>query len=416
MTEKEARIGIDEDFPGEGIASGEDFEGHEIEEFDVDFDSDLDDVDLSGFGEVDEEILHPHVQISTTVFKEFLTIAKQVVTSSSRDMVSKSVSIEPRGDVAILRVTDFDVYFEMTTDIINTHDVLTETAVIPLAILSKVVKAVPARTTIIQKDGNYFIRLLGGDLLLEFYSVSHEKFIFSEELKLVVTLSSLELGSIIKDFSGIVQAAINPIERRISFESDASYANYLWAVIRHKGVFADFDLRVKDIAILRNVLKKQGDIRVLKTKHAKTERMVMEGEDFRYVYLKTEAKVPALLKNSMDTFLAMGMYVDLVHLYRIIEVAAELPYGVGKVGLNFEEGVLSVGIKTRKGNDSVLKIAGSVSGEVGRLETELVVQAKILRALLRSFVGSSSVRVSLASGGIGISSDKYSAVLYSEGS
>ena len=68
--------------------------GSEFDEFDISADSftDLDDVDLSNFGEVDTTVGFPHVKVPTKAFQEFLRIAKLFSAASGRDIISKSVS------------------------------------------------------------------------------------------------------------------------------------------------------------------------------------------------------------------------------------------------------------------------------------------------------------------------------------
>ena len=57
---------------------------------------------------------------------------------------------------------------------------------------------------------------------------------------------------------------------------------------------------------------------------------------------------------------------------------------------------------------------GNIEGTVTPLEEDLVIQAKLLRIILRSFASKSSVRLTVSDTGLGILSDDYSAALYSE--
>lgn len=378
----------------------------------------IDDMDLSDFGEVDDSIDYPHIKVSTKALKEFLAVAKQICSGGGRDIVSKAVCLKAEGDKVICKATDFDVYVEKTLELLNQDNILTDLIEVPTDILIKLTKAVPVNTIIYKKDDEYFIRLYGGDMSLEVYSFPEDKFTFGDETDKVSDVVAEDLYCAIKDLAPVVTAAVNPAERRIICEDERAFANYMWAIIMVSRQFSNFDLKVKDISVLKSLTKekKEENIIVYRTKEDnKTVRCVLQGDDFKYAFLVSEAAVSESMKNNIGTVVTdSGVFVDFIQLYKMVEVASDLPYALGKIGINYCDDGITVNIMTKKGNDNKFTISGNIEGTVTPLEEDLVVQAKLLRIILRSFASKSSVRLTISDTGLGILSDDYSAALYSE--
>ena len=380
-------------------------------------DDDLADMDLSSFGEVDDTIEFPHVKVSTKDFKEFLKVAKTVCSSGGRDVVSKAVCLKAEGDKLVCRSTDFDVYIEQKLELLNVENVLDEAVIIPTDILIKLAKAVPVNTIIYKNDDKFFIRLYGGDIVLETYTLTTDKFEFIDEVEKVGTISAEDLYAVMKDFSSVVTAAVSPAERRIIFEKNKAYASYMWAILMSERAFANYDLKIKDISVLKSLtVGSEESINVYQTKDEnKIKRCVFEGTNFKYSFLVSDVTISESMKDNVSSVIGdSGVFVDFLSLYKMVEVAADLPYSIGKVGINYSDDGIVIAIKTKKGNDNIFNIPGSKNGSTDPMADELVVQAKLLKIVLRSFASKSSVKVCVSDKGMGIVCDDYSAAIYSE--
>lgn len=391
----------------------------DLENVDLDdVESDIDAMDLSDFGEVDDTIDYPHIKVSTKALKEFLKVAKQICSAGGRDIVSKAVCLKADGDKLLCKATDFDVYVEQKLELLNTENILSDVIEVPTDIIIKLTKAVPVNTIIFKKDDEYFIRLYGGDMSLETYTFPEDKFTFVDDVDKVSDVSAEDLYSAMKDLTPVVTAAVNPAERRVLCEDDRAFANYMWAIIMVNKPFAKFDLKVKDLSVLKTLImdKKEESIVVSKTKpDNKTVRCVLEGSNFKYAFLVSEVSMSDSMKNNIGTVVTNeGVFVDFIQLYKMVEVASDLPYAIGKIGINYCDDGISVNIMTKKGNDNKFTISGNIEGDISALKEDLIVQAKLLRVVLRSFASKSSVRLTVSDKGLGIMSDDYSAALYSE--
>ena len=142
---------------------------------------------------------------------------------------------------------------------------------------------------------------------------------------------------------------------------------------------------------------------------------VITGQNFSYAFLVSDSKVSETLKEGIGSVVTRdGVYVDFIQLYKIVEVASELPYAIGKVGFNYVEDGIGLTVKTKKGGDSPFVLNGSKVGNTTPLSEELVVSAKLLRTFLRSFATQSSVLLTLSTKGMGISCDDYMSAIYPE--
>ena len=77
---------------------------------------------------------------------------------------------------------------------------------------------------------------------------------FKDSVHKEQSVNSIDLLSVVKDFTPVVNNAVSPAERRILCDKDIAYASYMWGNISCRKSFSNMDLKVKDINVLRNVL------------------------------------------------------------------------------------------------------------------------------------------------------------------
>lgn len=386
---------------------------------DIDLDSDdldLDNVDMSKFGEVTEVINDPHVKFSTKGFINVLREFKQVCATSGRDVVSKSFYVHAHDGKVTFKATDFDTYFETELECQNTENVCEDEIVIPLDIIIKMVNVLPASTILVKKNDAYFVHLVGGDMVLETYKVDTSKFSCTDTFEDKGSLSAPALSLVIRDLGVLAVAAASVNDRRIVFTSNEAAASYTFSLVKSKGEYVPFDLKIKDLKVLAVALINDEEVlKVSQSVGAKAKRVCIEGAKFKYRFLVTDIPSNEKLLSTCDEVCGKGgLFIDFVQLSRLVKLAAELPYSVGKVNLNYSGDSLQIEIQTRKQQSSIFTLAGSKSGEVVPLDKALTVQAKLFYILLRSFAHESSVDVILTKQGIGIKCDKYSSILLVE--
>ena len=370
----------------------------------------IEDLNLNDYGSLDVEIKEPHLKLSTKEFLEALKIAKSTISSNSKDLISRSALLKVEGGVLYLYCTDFDIYLKLKLNILNTENLITDTVIFPVDSIMQLLKAVPSTTVISKKEDSYYINLVGGSVILETHVVDESKFKFAEAMnKSDKTINSNKLYSIIKDFSPLVSSAISPSEKRIVF-SNKVISTYMLSSISADLDLPDLDLRVKDMSVLRQLtnLEKEEELSIY---FGDNGRASIEGENFNYTFLTSDLKTNKTLLDILDKQdYTNGLFIDYLSFYKLIELSAELSYSTGKVLVSIRDDVCEVTFKTRKGNDSVLTLEGLKEGSITSIEKE--VQSKLLRILLKSFSGSSQVKVNLTEESLIVVNEDYHGVLF----
>lgn len=376
--------------------------------------SSIDDLDLNSYGSVDDTVSFPHLKMNTKEFKDVLKIAKSVVATSAKDIVSKAMCLKREGDKVKVYCTDFDVFLEQQVELLNTENILEESVSFPVDMMTKLVKAAPANIIIFKDDEGYKLKLVGGDVFLEVHSIDVAKFQCQETfIKEDNTIDATTLNSILRDFSPVVCAAVSPQERRIVL-GDNAVSTYMFSAIISEGDFPVMDLKVKDINILKQLTGNgEEDLVVYKAEKKEVFRKVIQGGKFKYTFLVSDMGINDTMKTSIQALdYTNGYFVDFLQLYKMIELSSELNYSIGKVGLNYKDGALQLSFKTKKGKDTYFTLDGTKDGEVESLDKELEVQSKLLKVLLRSFAKESSIKLGVNSDSLLMSTDNYKAVLF----
>lgn len=386
----------------------------ELDDLSLDDDLDLDSVDLSQFGEVHEDINDPHIKFSTKTFIQVLKALRQVCQTSGRDVISKSFLIKANDGKITVKATDFDTYYTTEFECLNTENVCEDAITIPLDIILKLVNVLPASTIILKRDGAYYIHLVGGDMVLETYTVDTTKFDLADKFEETASVAAPALSMVLRDFGPLATAALNPSDRRICFSKDEAVAAYTYSVVKNDGAFADFDLKIKDVKVLSTAIAGSDEVlKVFSSVDAKAKRVRICGEKFTYTFLVSDIKASEkLVTTCKETAENPGVYVDFVQLSRLVRVAYELQYSVGKVNINYDESDnLVLEIQTKKQASSIFRLAGSRNGDIKPLDKPLVVQAKLFYTLLNSFRNESSVDIILTPKCLGIKTDNYTGAL-----
>ena len=108
-----------------------------------------------------------------------------------------------------------------------------------------------------------------------------------------------------------------------------------------------------------------------------------------------------------------SMVVDFLQLYKMTELAADLPYSTTKISLNYDGPALKFTILTHKDTNADFHI-DSASGSCNSLASPVIIQAKLLRLLLRGFQAFPQITISLSSKGIEVKSEVFSSLLVAD--
>lgn len=377
----------------------------------------LDSLDLNNYGVINEIINEPHLKMHTSDVKNMLKVAKSIISVSARDTLSKSICLKRVEDKVVAYVTDFDNYLEYTLDLLNADNILEDCVVFPVDTMLKLIKAVPSSTIIFKDEEGYKLKLIGGSLPLETHDLTDDKFKLQceTELSKVPTMQSTDLANILKSYYNLVNSAISPVERRIVFSENMAIGVYMFSAIYSEGQFPTMDLKIKDINILKQLITDDEELMFYDTVNTKVSRKLIVGEKFKLAFIVSDdCKVPELILNGINkTDFASGIYIDLVQLFKMIELSSDLNNSTGKVEFNInEDNSLKLVLKTQKSKDSEFTLKGNIEGIVKPIRNNIEVQSKLLKVLLKAFAGNTSVKVLVTSDALTVTSHNFKSVLF----
>lgn len=384
-------------------------------ELNLEDDFDLDDMfELNAVEEDTEVIEEMHFKLPTKDFLGMLKRAKTVISSAARDLITKAVCMEVVDGNLVMRCTDFDVFLELKSPIMNTNNILDEVVVCPIDSLIQVAKALPA-TTVILKDeqGKIRIRLIGGSIDLETLSVGKDKFTMKDNVVEDKSIDAQDLYNTLLAFSPIVNASVNPMEKRIIFNDDGARAVYMFSITERRGEFPKFDVKMKDLSVLKALLiNAKGKLRTFRTSDEKAStRFVIEDDTFRYTFLIGDANINRILADNLkETDFAQGAFIEFNKISKLVELSSSLNYATGKVKMKFTEmNVLSLHVPTKNG-DNLFKLDATPNGNVV-VGTEVEVPAKLFLTVLKAFQKRSVLTLYCDAGKILLANDDFNGLI-----
>lgn len=384
-------------------------------ELNLEDDFDLDDCfELSAVEEDTEVIEELHFKVPTRDFLGMLKKAKTVISSSARDLITKAVCMKVVDGNLVMRCTDFDVYMELKCPLMNNACILDEVVVTPIDNLIQVAKALPA-TTVILKDneGKIRIKLIGGSIDLETLNVGEDKFVMKDEVVEDKGIDAQDLYSTLLAFSPIVNASVNPMEKRIIFNEEGAKVVYMFSITSREGDFPKFDVKTKDLSVLKTLLTNaKGKLRTYRTVDEKVStRFVIEDDTFRYTFLIGETNINKILADNFnESDFLQGAFIEFSKISKLVELSSALNYATGKVKMKFTDmNVLQLHVPTKNG-DNTFKLDATPNGnlEVG---TEVEVPAKLFLTVLKAFQKRSVLTLYCNAGKILLANDDFKGLI-----
>lgn len=384
---------------------------------DTDIENTSADVKVDTYAEAEETIEYPHWKVNTKKFVDMLKISNIVSQQSGRDVISKAVGLEVKNGDLQVYLSDFDTFVEKSIEIINTNNILEDFIVVNLAIISKLVKACSSLVTVYKKDDKYYIKLIGGDMLLETVKVEKGQLVLKDRNKFskIGELKTTEFYKSIKSLFVLANASVSPAQRRIFFGSDGISSVFLYCLAKYLPVsdVPEMDIKIKDIKILYALSGGCEDKELEVSKF--NNRIVIEANNFTYSFLLSDNKPPKQMLDSMtNVFVNESVYVDFVQLSKIVDLSSDLMYSTSRLDFNYtDDGKVECILRTKK-DDSVFTLRGAGISGIEKLPKYVSVQSSLLKVLLKVFSQESTIGINITKDGIGLVSDTFKAVLYTE--
>lgn len=382
--------------------------------FDLNAEIDIEDMfELSTVEDV-ETINEPHFRLETKEFLNMLRKAKTVITSNARDLISKAVCMEVVDNKLHMYCTDFDVYLEVSHPITNSTNILDGVVVTPIDTLLQLAKALPSTTTILRDENNRVkIRLIGGAMDVETIEIPKDKFIMKDIVKEDKDIDAEVLNTVLNAFGHIIQTSVNPTEKRIVFNENGAKASYMFAIAHVDGDFPKFDIKVKDLGVLKVLVNKaKGKLKTFRVDDEKASlRFVIKGDDFKYAFLIGKMPMNRILLDNFNKIDFMqGAYVEYNKLSKLIELSSTLNYTTGKVKMQFPEANTMIIHVPSKNGDNVFTIEATPRGNI-KLEEDVEAPAKLFMSILKAFQKNNTLTIFIEEDKIVLNNDTVKALI-----
>lgn len=347
----------------------------------------------------DVKIDYPHIKMDTAEFKNLMSIARVVCSSTGKDITSRAIYLKADKEAkkVVAKVTDFDVYVTLNLPLLNDENILEDELVIPFDYLMRLFVAVPGKTIFFKDDEGYKLYVMGGSFDIRTFDVDTTKYSKVDTLADVGKVAEKKLLHMIKVMTNPASAAVSPIERRIFITKNNSYVHSLWGIIKYDfSMNREFDLKLKDISILRVLLKDVEDEVAFKYSTEDNSVMVIEGKNFAFRFLVSSLELDDDIRIMLDNLNGDASLISYNHLATLVGIASNLSTSLGTLVFSYSDDGVHMDMPLKNGKTSKFVLQGT------KVDNKAVakVNAKLLNTYLSSFAGLAEINLVITNGGI----------------
>jgi hypothetical protein len=360
----------------------------------------------------------PHFKVSKSKFLDALKVSKIFAQDAGKEVISKSVGLEIVGDKLCLYMTNFELYATKEIDIINTENKLNELVIVNLPILVKLLGGLcPSILTIYKKEETFYIKLLGGDMVLETVKLPKEQLLLRDMDKFIKDPSTLSvdfLKTSLKGLFSLASSAITPAQRRIFFSGDKAFSMFSVCVTKHNStaVLPEMDFNMISIKSVFSLCNNTTSTHLDVLRHK--NRVLLKGQDFSYCFLTNFKPTLDALDSMSEILKDKSTEIPVMNLREISNISTSLIYSTTKVEFNYTPtGDVICVLKTKR--DDTTFTWKSLSEEKSTpFKDNICVQASLLRSALSTFNSKPTVKMYLCEKGLGFTDGTFHSVLYAE--
>jgi hypothetical protein len=403
------------------------FDNVMVEDTPLDVDLDLflsdsfDDVSVGGKEDlVDDlgDIEYPHIKVSTRKFAEILKVSGIFAQEMGKEVIAKSVGMEVVGDKLRIYITNFELYATRDIDLINTDNKLGDFIVMNLPIISRFIGGLcPPVLTFYKKDDQYYIRMVGGDWVLETISVPKDRLVLKDKDKFVKEKNVLPVNGLCEALKGLYSVAssgITPAQRRIFVSGKEIFSVYMYCVAKY---VSDVELPTMDFSTMSAkavyVLCSSTNSESLEVYRNKNQ-VLLVGDDFSYSFMSDVKPLRELVDGMSLVLSGNSSNISLVYLKAAAGISSSLVYSTTRLEFNYTEDGDILSLMKTKRNDNVNVFKSNSDVRCTPLKENVGIQANLLKSILGVFPSKSPAKIFISDKGVGICEGRLEAVLYSE--
>lgn len=296
-------------------------------------------------------------------------------------------------------LSHFRFYTELLGD---TDEMLNIKISIPLVILQKLVKLMGNKVLIYKKDTNLYIRLLDGDLLLDFRQPDDKIIEFPGDIhEHIAEIPISNIGYIVNSILPLLSAEVRGEAKKILFTGDKVYYNSSFYYVESVISTPKMSLSFKDAEFIAKLYKyyKNKSIIILSV-DTNIPRLVLKVDNIEYQFINSVSSVSILVPQQMEKMMIpIESLVNYERLNKIITLSTSLPVSTGNINLQYIDNKLHINIVSVKGNSDFSFNTEIIDG-VKLYNREVLVKSETFRRLLSVFNGIDKIGIALSDLGI----------------
>lgn len=290
--------------------------------------NDLDDFIESSSGTIDIETQYPYLIIKKEDLVRAMNLCKPLIVSSSNIPELSSISLVPiiQDKTILLCATNDLSNFRYRAELIgNPDNMISVNISISFFMLQKTVKLMGDKVLFYLKNDNLYIRLLDGDLLLN-YTIPRSTILNfpAESTDKIAELSLSLLGDTIDVFSPLINKEIRSDNKKLIYNGNMAFFNSIYFYLQYKIDTPNMVLSQVDLAFIQRLFKYYNNKRLLIfNTDSQITRLFFKLDNIEYLCLNliSDYIVPDFDTNISKDF---SIKIPFDKIYRIVELASNI--------------------------------------------------------------------------------------------
>lgn len=354
--------------------------------------------------EINLEVDYPYLIFKRDDLIRAMNLCNKIVLTKSDSISYNSISFVPvllhkrLYFYATNELSHFRFYTELLGDI---DEMLNIKISIPLVILQKLVKLMGNKVLIYKKDTNLYIRLLDGDLLLDFRQPDDKIINFPGDFYEHITdISISNIGYIVSSILPLLSTEVRGEAKKILFTGDKVYYNSSFYYVEAALNSPKMSLSFKDAEFISKLYKYYKDKSIMIfSVDTDIPRLFLKIDNIEYQFINSVSSVSILVPQQMEKMMIpIESLVNYERLNKIIGLSTNLSMSTGNISLKYIDNKLHANIVSVKGNSDFSFTTDVIGNKL--YNKEVLVKSETFKRLLSVFNGIDKIGIALSDLGI----------------
>lgn len=365
--------------------------------------------------DIDLNCEYPYLIFNRDELIKFLTISSSIIQIKSDNFSYNSISLVPNSSSRMIYfyATNELSHIRLHTELLgNKSNFIEKNISIQYNVLQKLMKLMAKKVLLYLKNDSLYIRLVNGDLLLDYNIPNLDIVLFpSEKNEFISTIDVDLIGNIVNNMLPLLNSDIQGNLCKISFLGDVAYYRSAFYYIESRIKTPKMSLSLRDSELISNIYKfYKGQNLVLYSTKSSIPRLFASIDNIDFDFISRVDDISLKITEQMNkVILEPTCFIELENFYKTLNLASTLPNSNGDITICFEDDKLILTIISNKGNSDFTFTLLDKNSDLYKSKINL--KANVLKKLLQSFSITNKIGIAISDLGITITNDNIKAVL-----